>query len=149
VEDQPPVVDVERCRDRVAPHGGQLGRLGQRHPGQDRHQHREQRGQKAARSPQPEIAEADPPAAIPLVDQQVGDEIAAEGEEDADPQHASRSPGQLEVVGDDGQDGDRPQSVQAGHVALAVSDRLRHAWLPPTNAAARRSAPSHRAGAHG
>ena len=65
-------------------------------------------------------------AAGQLREQDVGDQVAAEGEEDPDPEQPSGSPAEPEVKGEHGEDGDGSQPVQPGHVALAALDGFRH-----------------------
>ena len=77
-------------------------------------------GQQAPRAGEPELAELDP-ARVDLREQHVGDQVAAEGEEDADPQQAAGDPVGAEVVGEYAQHRDGPQTVESGHVALAAS----------------------------
>src|SRR6185312_9654851 len=94
-------------------------------------QHQEERRQQAPGATEPEAPEVDHPAAAPLAEQDVGDQVAGEGEEDADPEQAAGRPAEAEVEADDRQDRDRAQAVQPWHVALAARDRFGHrtrAW---------------------
>ena len=119
-EDLLPVVDVEDRRDdRLAELVG-LGGAEDRHPGDDDRQHHEQRRQQAPGAGQPELAELDPAAGRELGEQQVGDQVAGEGEEDPDPQQSSRRPAETEVEDDHRQHRDRAQPVEPGHVALVA-----------------------------
>ncbi len=125
VEDQPPVVDVCRGGRRRPPEVGRLVRPEDRRPGDDDDQHQKQRRQQAPRPRQPERLQPDA-AALDLAEQDVGDQVAAEREEDADAEQAAGSPPEAEVVGDDAENRNRPQPVEAGHVALVWLDGFRH-----------------------
>ena len=104
LRDQPPVADVARCRGHRAAQRRELRPLQQGDPGGDNGQHDEQRGQEPARAALPEAEEPQPAGRGLLGQQQVGDEVAAQGEEDADAEQAALSPAEADVVGDDGQD---------------------------------------------
>ncbi len=125
LEDQPPVADVERRRGHRFAERHRLGPAGDRDPGHDHHEHREEGGQEAPRPPQPEAGQ--PPApARPLREQDVRDQVAAQGEEDPDAQEPARSPPEAQVIGDHGEHGHGTQPVQPRHVALAAPCGLRH-----------------------
>ena len=125
-EDQLPVADVEGRGDDAVAELLRLGGAEDRHPGDDDDEHREQRRQQAPGAGEPEAAEPDVAAARQLREQDVGDQVAAEGEEDADPEQAAGRPAEAEVEGDHGEDGDGAQPVQPGHVALVALDWFRH-----------------------
>jgi hypothetical protein len=69
----------------------------QRHPGEDDDQDDEERRQKAPRAAEPELLQPDPSAAD-LVEEDVGDQVAAEGEEDADAQQPAFGPLEAKVA---------------------------------------------------
>jgi hypothetical protein len=121
-----PVVDVEDRRDDRLAELIRLGGAEDRHPGDHDQQHQEQRRQQAAGAGEPEAAEVDRPAAHELAEQDVGDQVAGEGEEDADPEQAAGRPAEAEVEADDRQDRDRAQAVQPWHIALSARDRFGH-----------------------
>src|SRR5262249_36611537 len=73
-----------------------------------------QGGQEAARPPGPESTQVEPAAARSLGDQQVGDQVAAEHEEDVDTQVSAQCPRYALVEGHDGQDREGPHAVEAG-----------------------------------
>ena len=120
VEDEVPVGDVGERGDRVAAQG--VDPVGLDDRGDD-HRHRDQdadRGQQAARAPDPEPPEPDVSAAAVLGEQQRGDQVAADHEEDVDAEEPPRHPPDARVVEEDGEHGDRPQRVDAGHVGEAM-----------------------------
>jgi hypothetical protein len=88
-----------------------------RHPGEYDDQHQEQRRQQAPGAGEPELPEPDA-ATLDLAEQDIGDQIAAEGEEDADAEQSSRGPAAVLVLGDVPVHGDRAPPVEARHVAL-------------------------------
>jgi hypothetical protein len=66
--------------------------------------------------------------------------VAAQREEDPDPEQAPGRPAPAQVVGDNREHRQGTQPVQARHVPLATADRLGHApstW-PPANRTAPR-----------
>ena len=130
MEDQPPVLEVEERAARGLAEVGGLVRADHGHPGHDHDQQHDQRREQAPRPGEPEPREVDPPPSLHLREQQVGDQVAAEGEEDADPQQAAGDPVGAEVVGEYAQHCDCPQTIESGHVALAGLDWLGHGWLP-------------------
>lgn len=125
LEDQLPVADVERGGDRGVPELRRLGGAEDRHPGDDDDEHQEEGGEQAPRPAQPEV---DQPhvAAGHVGEQDVCDQVAAEGEEDPHAEQPARSPPEFQVIRDDGEHGDRSQPIEAGHVALAAPDWFRH-----------------------
>ena len=66
---------------------------------------------------QPELRQVDGFGVVPLDEQQAGYEIARQHEEHRDAQQASRSPLHPKMVGDNGEDGERAQSVECGNIA--------------------------------
>ena len=66
---------------------------------------------------QPELWQVDGFGVVPLDEQQAGYEIARQHEEHRDAQQASRSPLHPKMVGDNGEDGERAQSVECGNIA--------------------------------
>jgi hypothetical protein len=58
-------------------------------------------------------------------EQDVGNQVAAEGEENPYPEQPT-SPPEFQVVRNDGEHGDGSQPIEAGHVALAAPDWFRH-----------------------
>jgi hypothetical protein len=125
-EDLLPVVDIEERGDDALAELVRLGGAEDGDPGGDDRQHQEQGRQQPPGAGQPEGAELDLAARVQLRQQDVGDQVAAEGEKDADPEHAAGSPVEAEVEGDDGEDGYRTQPVQPRHVALVALDGFRH-----------------------
>jgi hypothetical protein len=130
--DEIPVAHIGGSRGDGAAEAGECGPVHQRHPGGDDGQQHEQGGQEPARTPEPEVAQIQAAFRTPLPEQQVGDQIPAQGEEDPDTEQPSPGPPELKVVADDGEHRQRPQAIEAGQVALAAADRFRHVSpLPP------------------
>ena len=118
-----PVVHVEQGRDGVAPQAREVdqavGAGAAEEPVEDEVEREcrddeEERGQEALGPPAPERRQADAARAHPLLEQETRDEEARQDEEEVDPQIAPRRPAELEVVGDDADDGQRPQAVEGG-----------------------------------
>jgi hypothetical protein len=124
-EDQPPVVEVAGGGERGGAEIGRLVGADQGHPGHHHGQHQEEAGEEAAGAGQPERLQPDP-APIHLVEQDVGDQVAAEGEEHTHAQQPAFGPTEFEVVEHHADDGDRAQPVEARHVALSALYRFRH-----------------------
>ena len=112
--DQPPVAHVARGRGDRPADGRKLGPVQQRDPGGDHGQHHEQRGQQPPGPAQPEIRQLQPAGALVLAEQEVGDEVAAQREEDTDAEQAALSPAQIQVIGDNRQHGQSAQPVETG-----------------------------------
>ena len=125
VDDQPPVVEVGGGAERGAAEVRRLVRPDQGHPGRHHDQHQEQRRQQAAGAGQPERHQLDP-STVHLVQQDVGDQVAAEGEEHTHTQQPTFRPGEVEVVEDHAEHRDRAQTIEARHVALPALYRFRH-----------------------
>ncbi len=125
VEDQPPVVEVTDGAELGHAKVAGLMRADHGHPSHHHDQHQEEGGQQAPGAGQPEGLQFDP-ALVDLVEQDVGDQVAAEGEEDADAEQAPFRPVEFEVVEDDAEHRDRAQAVEARHVALAAPYWFRH-----------------------
>jgi hypothetical protein len=102
-------------------------RLGKREPDGDRcdlgEHHRDQERRGEAQDPsRPEAREVDVPVLLPLLDQERGDEEAAQREEEVDAHEAAAQ--EPAVVGEDAEDGDAAQAVQRAQVDQAPpSDR--------------------------
>ena len=125
-EDLLPVVDVEHGGDDGVAELLGLGRPEDGDPGDDDHQHHEQRRQQAAGAGEPEGPELDPPDPRELREQDVGDQVAREGEEDADAEQPPGRPAEFEMEGDHRQNGYCSQPVEPGHVALVALDWFGH-----------------------
>jgi len=119
-EDEVPVGEVEERGQRVATQLVDPVRLDDR--GED-HRHRDQDsdgGQQPPRPAQPEAAQPQVAVAAELAEQQRGDQVAADHEEDVDPEEAPRHPADAGVVEEDGEHGERPQGVDAWQVGEAA-----------------------------
>ena len=117
-EDVPPVLEPEQRRADV---GAQLGEQGmveqdaeRRHDDDHEHDGREQ----APHATQPELGEVDGAGLLEFGHEQAGDEIAGEDEEDGDAEQAAKRELEVEVIADDGDDGERAQAVERRDVAL-------------------------------
>jgi len=115
-----PVGHVGQRREGVdAQRRGPFGRRG--HVAVDGHadKEQEQRGEEPPGPAQVEGAEGEVAGADDLAQQQGGDEVAAEHEEDVDPEQPTGRPGDAPVVEHDGQHGHRAQAVEARQVPEA------------------------------
>lgn len=121
-----PVVDVEDRRDDRLAELVRLGGAEDRHPGDHDQEHQEERRQQAAGAAEPEAAQVDRALLHELAEQDVGDQVAGEGEEDADAEQPAGSPAEAEVEEDDRQDRDCSQAVQPWHIALSARNRFGH-----------------------
>ena len=121
--DEVPVRIVEERGQPVRFEGGfdDVGTTEARVDGQH-HQQEHDGGQEPFGPPEPERAQADGLAAVPLADQQSGDQEAREHEEEVDAEVAAVGPVEAEVVGHHPGHGQRPQSVEGGHVVVAARD---------------------------
>jgi hypothetical protein len=129
VEDQPPVVEVAGGAQRGGAEVGRLVRADQRHPGHHHGEHQEEAGEQAAGAGSPERLQPDP-AFVHLVEQDVGDQVAAEGEEHTHAEQPAFGPAEFEVVEDHADHRDRAQPVEARHVAIGSLYRFRHRESP-------------------
>ncbi len=119
-EDLVPVAAVEDAPEEVAT-GAALGlTVEQRHVHRHRAHHHHHRRQQAPSAAHPELAEGDPTVTFVLADQQQRDQIAADHEEDLDPEEATAQPGVVGVVDHHRDDGDGAQPVEPGHVRHTV-----------------------------
>ena len=123
VDDVPPVGDVEQGGDGVAAQAVEGVGHAQYRPRAHRDQHHVQRGQKPSAPAQPELPAVDSAGSTPLLDHERRDEVAADDEEDVDPEEPSGDPGELEVEQHHGGDGERPHAVESGPVPHRRSGR--------------------------
>ena len=93
---------------------GLLGGLDDGRRGSDHHQHHSQRWQQAPGPPGPEVRQVQAAGAVPPGHQQIGDQEPAEHEEDVDAEEPAGQPGSPFVEADHGEDGQRPDPVEAG-----------------------------------
>ena len=132
-QDQVPVGHVGHRGQRLAAERGDLSeveeRAGDHHHG-DQHPDRRQQ---PPRAPQPERDEVDSPLLAELAEQQRGDQVAADDEEDVDPEEPAGKPPApvVEVVDEHGQHGDGTQAIQAGHVGQSLAAAGRHRTTSP------------------
>ena len=111
--DLAPVAGVEDRPRQVAAQLGALGRrAGDHRPHRRHHQHHEQRREQPARSAQPELREVGAPAAVALVEEQGGDQVARHDEEHLDADEPAVHPREAGVVADDGDHRERAQAVE-------------------------------------
>jgi hypothetical protein len=112
--DQPPVAHIaRRRRDRPADIRKRRP-VQQRDPGGDHREHHEQRRKQPPGPAQPEIDQPQPAGRLPLAEQQIGNEIAAQREKNTNSEQATLGPAKTQVIGDDGQNGESTQPVKAG-----------------------------------
>jgi hypothetical protein len=124
-EHEVPVGHVPQRRDNIAAQPRDLAR--QEHDRVDERDHEQQihRGEQPAGAPEPEILEVYATPLPPFRQQQRGDEVSADDEEDLDAEEAARDPGQLGMVEEHRDNGERAQPVETGRV------RQPHALFPP------------------
>ncbi len=79
--------------------------------------HQDHGWRQPADAPSPECPQAEP-AGITFAQDQAGDQIAGDDEKDVDADKAARHPGQAGMIRHDAKDGDCPQSVNLGPVAI-------------------------------
>src|SRR5215472_10533064 len=99
-------------------------------PGRHHHQHDEEGGQQPPATTNPEVRQVKATRGGPPAQQQVGDEVTAEGKEHAHAEQTAWRPAELLVERDDREYRDGPEPVESGHVALVRADWPRHE-LPP------------------
>lgn len=119
LDDEPPVAHVQRRRHDVAAQVSQLSPVEKRDPGNDHRQHDDEGRKQPAGAPNPEVGQAEAPGLAPVLEEQVGDQITAQGEKHPDAEQASLGPSHIEVVDDHGQDRDCPQPVEAGDISMS------------------------------
>jgi hypothetical protein len=124
--DRRPVADVEHRRPHLAAHAGKLRGVEERHPDADGREHQEEGRKQTPRAVQPEASQAEAGVPPPLVEEQIGDQVAGQREEHADTEHPAARVGDVQVVGDDEQHRERADAVQRRHIAAIGHDWLRH-----------------------
>ncbi len=82
-------------------------------------EHEEQRRKQSPSAASPEATKADVPGPFVLTDEQQRDQVAADHEENLDPEEAARQPDVVGVVHHHGDDGERPHAVEARQVGQA------------------------------
>ncbi len=109
----PPVAGVGDRGEQRRPERGQLGRLDHGR-GRGHHDEQDRQGrQQPPGPPGPESAQVQPAVPVPLGGQQVGDQVSAEHEEDVDPEEPPGKCGQLLMKGNNGNNGQCAQPIQA------------------------------------
>ena len=116
-DDQVPVGDVGQRREDLRLQVAELAAVEQGDEGDGDREQQPQGGEQASTATDPEVPEVDPSLAGLLADEQRRDQVAADHEEDLDAEEATLHPTEAGVVGDDREDGDRPDAVDAGQVA--------------------------------
>src|SRR5262249_30376607 len=81
---------------------------------QRHHQKTEQCREQPARAPEPEPAESEAAARDELRPKERGDQEAGKDEENLDTEESARDPGEIRVVEEYGDDGDRTDPVERG-----------------------------------
>ena len=114
VQDLVPVARVRGRGQQRQPQRSLLPGLDHGRRGGDHDQHHGQRRQQAPGSPGPEARQVQAAGAVVPGDQQIGDQEPAEHEEDVDAEEAAGQPGSALMEADDGEDGQRPDPVEAG-----------------------------------
>ncbi len=117
--DQVPVLDVEDRRQHVAPELRQPLAHEQRPHDDDDGDHGHERREQAPGPTLPEPRQRHRARRRLLAEEQLGDEVAADGEEDLHAEEPAGHPGDTGVVQEHGRDRDPAQAVEAGHVRQA------------------------------
>jgi hypothetical protein len=115
-EHEVPVGHVPQRREHVCPQPRDLAGQEQDGVRKRNDEHQVERGQKPPRSPEPESLQVDRAAGSPLREQQGGDEVSAQHEEDLNPEEPPGYPRDPGVVEEHGDDSERTQPVETGHV---------------------------------
>jgi hypothetical protein len=112
-----PVGDVQQRAEHVAADAHQLIRTRHEHGVRaDGDDDEDERGKQPSRAACPERPKVDPASGSPLVEEQGGDEEAAQHEEGVDAQEASRRPADAGVVQQHTEHRERPEPVERGLV---------------------------------
>ena len=107
-----PVGDVEQRSQRFAGSGGEGGGIHDRGGDQDDQEHQDHGRQQPPGPSEPEVLQVQVSGPIPGGEQDRGDQEAAQGEEDPDPQEAAGHPRRTQVVGDDGRHGNGANTIE-------------------------------------
>ena len=132
-----PVAAVEDAAKEVATSSALGLALEQRHVDRHSAHHGQHRWQQPAEATQPELTEVDPAVAFVLADQQQRDQVAADDEEDLDPQETAAKPRVVGVVQHHGNDRQGTHSVEPRQIRNAVqlsfgrAERAGDAWFRP------------------
>ena len=102
---------------------GLVATEGRQHQG-DGCEHHEQRRQETTGPSEPELLERERPRRRVFGEEQERDQVAADDEEDLDPEEAAGQPRHSGVVEEDSDDRDRPEPVEAAEVARRLGLRL-------------------------
>jgi hypothetical protein len=129
-DDVPPVAHVANGSQHISPEAWEQGPIQQRNPRHHNRKHQEKGGQEPPRPPEPEVTEPEAPYGRSLAEKQICYQVAAQGKEHTNAEQAPWCPGRIQVVRDHGKHRNGPQPVEAWHVALGTTDRLRHDALP-------------------
>ncbi len=111
-----PVRHVERSGEHVAAELAERVAFERGRPDRDEQHHQEHRRQEPPGPSQPEVTERDPVVALALGDQQQRDQVAGDDEEHLHAEEAAREPRVVGVVDHHRDDGERPETVEAGQV---------------------------------
>ncbi len=133
-EHEVPVRHVPEGGQRVAAQSGHLARQKDDRVGEGDDEQQVERRQEPAGAAQPERLQVDAAPSSPLREQQRGDEVAADHEEDLDPEETAGDPGQISVVKEHGDDRERAQPVEAGPVGQPDAPDPAGAELPGADA---------------
>ena len=125
--DRGPVRDVEQGSQGLARPGGQGTAVDDEGRDEDDEQHQDDGRQQAPGPSQPEVLEVKVSGAVPGRQQDGRDQVAAQGEEDPDPEQAARHPRSTEVVHDDRDHRNGADTVESRQIRCFMANR---AWHP-------------------
>ena len=115
--DEVPVGRVRQRRQDLRPQLGRVVTEEEHHDDAGAGQQEVERGQEPAGPAGVEAAHTDGARTVVLLQEEHGDQVAADDEEDVDAEEATGQPGHVRVVQQDGHDRERPQAVEARQVA--------------------------------
>ena len=122
-----PVRDIEQGSQCLARPGGQGTAVDDEGRDEDDEQHQDDGRQQAPGPSQPEVLEVKVSGAVPGRQQDGRDQVAAQGEEDPDPEQAARHPRSTEVVHDDRDHRNGTDTVESRQIRCFMANR---AWHP-------------------
>ena len=118
LKDKPPIAEEEQGRhDILAQPSQHIGGQQRREHGDDKQQKHDGRHE-APHAIHPKMGQIDSMGAIPLLDENAGDQVAGEHEEDGHAQKTARQNRGIKVIQHDCRHGNRAQTVKRRNVTL-------------------------------
>ncbi len=115
-----PVRHVERSGEHVTAELAEGVAFERGRPDRDEQHHHEHGGEESPGPAQPEVTERDPVVALAFGDQEQRDQVTGDDEEHLHAEEAAREPRVVGVVDHHRDDGERPETVEAGQVRHAT-----------------------------